>query len=56
MQRGTAKWNSLTYLKDGETKTDVICKDCEEYIGREVGRTRWMCMKIWFERKYKCTN
>ena len=37
MQRGTAKWNSLTYLKDGETKTDVICKDCEEHIEREGG-------------------
>ena len=36
-QRGTAKWNTLTYLKDEETKTDVICKDCEKLIEREGG-------------------
>lgn len=37
MQRGTAKWNTLTYLENGETKTDVVCKDCEEHIEREGG-------------------
>lgn len=37
MQRGTAKWNTLTYLENGQTMTDVICRDCEECVEREGG-------------------
>ena len=37
LQRGTAKWNLLTYLEDGEEKSDVMCKDCEKQVEQEGG-------------------